>query len=41
MAKYESWLSSDYFDAEDKKELEAIKNDKKEIQERFYKELKK
>ena len=39
MAKYESWLSSDYFDAEDKKELEAIKEDKKEIQERFYKEL--
>ena len=39
MAKYESWLSSDYFDENDKEELRKIASDKKEIQERFYKEL--
>ena len=39
MAKYESWLSSDYFDEKDKEELRTIASDKKEIQERFYKEL--
>lgn len=37
--EYENWLSDSYFDAETKKELEAIAGDEKEIQERFYKEL--
>ncbi len=36
---YESWLKSDYFDEETKKELKAIENDEKEIEDRFYKEL--
>jgi len=36
---YEEWLSNPYFDAETKKELESIKNDEKEIKERFYTEL--
>lgn len=37
--RYEAWLKDDYFDEATKKELEAIKDDKKEIQERFYKDL--
>lgn len=37
--RYEQWLEDEYFDAETKAELEAIKNDDKEIQERFYKDL--
>lgn len=36
---YEYWLSSPVVDEEIKKELESIKNDDKEIKERFYKEL--
>ena len=36
---YEEWLSNPYFDAETKKELESIKDDEKEIKERFYTEL--
>ena len=36
---YEEWLSSPYFDKETKNELLNIKNDDKEIQERFYKNL--
>lgn len=36
--KFKSWLASEYVDAETKKELEAIK-DEKEIEDRFYKDL--
>ncbi|BDU49764.1 phospho-sugar mutase [Haliovirga abyssi] len=39
MKKYEEWLASDYIEAEDKKELEAIRDDEKEIEERFYQDL--
>lgn len=39
LEKYEFWLASDAFDAETKKELEAIRGDEKEIKERFYKDL--
>ena len=37
--QYEFWLEDSYFDAQTKKELEAIKDDEKEIEDRFYKEL--
>lgn len=36
---YNQWLESDYFDAETKKELENIKGNEKEIEDRFYKDL--
>jgi len=36
---YEFWLTNDYFDDDTKKELEAIKGNNKEIEERFYKNL--
>ena len=36
---YNDWLSNPYFDDETKAELEAIKSDEKEIEDRFYKEL--
>ncbi len=36
---YEYWLNDDYFDAETKAELLAIKDDEGEIEERFYKDL--
>ena len=36
---YEKWISSPKLDAKSKKELEDIKNDKKEIQDRFYQDL--
>ncbi|MDE5779344.1 MAG: phospho-sugar mutase [Lachnospiraceae bacterium] len=36
---YEEWLNNPYFDAETKKELEAIKDDDNEIKERFYADL--
>jgi phosphoglucomutase len=39
MKGYETWLKSEKIDEETKKELEAIKEDSKEIQERFYKDL--
>jgi phosphoglucomutase len=39
MEKYREWLDNPYFDGETKKELLSIKNDKKEIEERFYREL--
>ena len=39
MEEYKFWLEDDYFDPDTKKELEAIKNDAAEIEERFYKEL--
>ena len=37
--KFENWLNSSYIDAEDRKDLESIKNDEKEITERFYTDL--
>lgn len=37
--KYEEWLNSDFIDEEDKQELEGIKNNIKEIEDRFYKDL--
>ena len=36
---YNEWISNPYFDEETKAELLAIKDDDKEIQERFYKDL--
>ena len=36
---YQEWLESDYFDSETKAELLAIKDDPKEIEDRFYREL--
>lgn len=36
---YESWLKNPYFDEETKKELRALKDDEKEIEDRFYREL--
>ncbi|EGT3662067.1 TPA: phospho-sugar mutase [Clostridioides difficile] len=36
---YEMWLNSPYFDEQTKKELLSIKDDEKEIQDRFYKNL--
>ena len=37
--KYEEWLNNPCFDGETKKELESIKDNEKEIEDRFYKEL--
>lgn len=37
--QYEFWLNDPYFDEATKQELLAIKDNKKEIEERFYKEL--
>lgn len=37
--RYNEWLHSDFIDEEDKKELENIKSDTKEVEERFYKDL--
>lgn len=37
--KYNEWMNNPYFDDETKQELKAIQNDKKEIEDRFYKEL--
>ena len=39
LEKYEEWCKNPVFDEETKKELLSIKNDDKEIQERFYKDL--
>lgn len=36
---YENWLSDDYFDVKTKEELINIKDDEKEIEDRFYKDL--
>ena len=36
---YKQWLEDSYFDQETKNELLAIKDDEKEIEDRFYKEL--
>ena len=37
--KFDEWLSSDYFDQKTKEELIAIRNDEKEAEDRFYKDL--
>ena len=37
--KFDEWLSSDYFDQKTKEELLAIRNDEKEAEDRFYKDL--
>lgn len=39
MDEYRFWLEDDYFDEETKKELEDIKDNEAEIEDRFYKEL--
>ncbi len=39
MEEFNFWLEDDYFDQDTKNELLAIRNDEKEIEERFYKEL--
>lgn len=39
MEEYQFWLEDDYFDQGTKEELEAIRGNEKEIEERFYKEL--
>ncbi|MGX9757816.1 phospho-sugar mutase [Clostridioides difficile] len=36
---YEEWVKSSYFDEDTKLELDKIKNDEKEIEDRFYKDL--
>ena len=37
--QFEFWLNDDYFDAKTKEELLAIRNDEKEVEDRFYKDL--
>ena len=37
--KYEEWLNNPSFDEETRNELLSIKDDEKEIEDRFYKEL--
>ncbi len=37
--EFEFWLNDSYFDEDTKKELLAIRNDEKEMEDRFYKEL--
>lgn len=39
LKEYQRWLESSEFDEQTKKELQEIKNDEKEIEDRFYKEL--
>ncbi len=39
LEKYKEWLESDTIDEETKEELLKIKDDDKEIKERFYKDL--
>ncbi|MCY6371420.1 phospho-sugar mutase [Clostridium ganghwense] len=36
---YEEWLNNEFFDEKTRKELKAIENDEKEIEDRFYKNL--
>ncbi|QQK07107.1 phospho-sugar mutase [Miniphocaeibacter halophilus] len=36
---YEEWLNNDFFDSETRKELESIKGNEEEIQDRFYQSL--
>ena len=37
--QFDFWLADDYFDAKTKEELLAIRNDEKEVEDRFYKDL--
>ena len=37
--EFNFWLNDAYFDEDTKNELLAIRNDEKEIEDRFYKEL--
>ena len=37
--EFNFWLNDPYFDEDTKNELLSIKNDEKEIEDRFYKEL--
>ncbi len=37
--KYKYWVTNDFFDADTRKELEAIKDNEEEIKSRFYKDL--
>lgn len=37
--QFQFWLEDDYFDQDTKNELLAIRNDEKEVEDRFYKEL--
>ncbi|MDZ7673363.1 MAG: phospho-sugar mutase [Halanaerobiales bacterium] len=39
MQRYKNWLKDDYFDEETQQELIDIKDDEKEIEDRFYKDL--
>lgn len=39
MSTFQFWLENDYFDEDTRKELLAIRNDEKEIEDRFYKDL--
>ncbi len=39
LSRYDAWLTSDYFDGATIEELKSIKDDKKEIEDRFYKDL--
>lgn len=39
MSKFQQWLDNDYFDQDTKNELLGIRNDEKEIEDRFYKDL--
>lgn len=38
-SKYQFWLENDYFDEDTKKELAAIRDDEKKIEDRFYRDL--
>ena len=39
MEKYEYWLNSDSVDEKDKEELRSLKDNPKEIEDRFFKDL--
>jgi len=39
LEKYNSWLNNDFFDEDTRKELESIKDDEREIEDRFYTDL--
>jgi phosphoglucomutase len=39
LEQYKKWIESSYFDTETKAELASIKNNEKEIEDRFYKDL--
>ena len=39
LEKYNSWLNNEYFDEDIRKELESIKDDEKEIEDRFHRDL--